>query len=186
MGARKGAGARVDELRELIRHHDRKYYVEAAPEITDGEYDALMSELAGLEREHPELVTADSPTQARRGSADRGLQHGRAHRADALAREHLLARGTQGVRRQGEEGASGRARRVRGRAQARRRQHLAQVRRRASRRGGDARRRRARRRRHGERQDHPLGPVRAVRQARSRDRSRSGARSSCRGRASRS
>lgn len=54
---------RVEELRLLIRHHDQKYYVEAAPEITDLEYDRLLTELKTLEKKHPELVTADSPTQ---------------------------------------------------------------------------------------------------------------------------
>ncbi len=54
---------RADELRRLIRHHDQKYYVEAAPEISDLEYDRLLSELKSLESKHPDLVTADSPTQ---------------------------------------------------------------------------------------------------------------------------
>jgi len=54
---------RVEELRDLIRHHDRKYYVEAAPEIGDREYDSLMSELKRLETENPELAASDSPTQ---------------------------------------------------------------------------------------------------------------------------
>jgi DNA ligase (NAD+) len=73
MGAKKSARGRVAELRELIRLHDRKYYVEAAPEIADGEYDALMSELAGLEREHPELVAADSPTRRVAGAPTEGF-----------------------------------------------------------------------------------------------------------------
>ena len=55
--------AEIAQLREEIRHHDRKYYVEAAPEITDLEYDRLMERLKKLEAEHPELVTPDSPTQ---------------------------------------------------------------------------------------------------------------------------
>lgn len=55
--------ARVEELRARIRHHDRLYYVEATPEISDAEYDALVAELAALEARHPELITADSPTQ---------------------------------------------------------------------------------------------------------------------------
>ena len=59
MGAKRSLRARVSELRELIRSHDRKYYVDHAPELTDGAYDALMAELAGLEREHPELMAAD-------------------------------------------------------------------------------------------------------------------------------
>jgi DNA ligase (NAD+) len=54
---------RIEQLRELIRYHDRKYYVEAAPEISDREYDALYAELKRLEEEHPELITPDSPTQ---------------------------------------------------------------------------------------------------------------------------
>ncbi|MFH1690431.1 MAG: NAD-dependent DNA ligase LigA [Candidatus Eisenbacteria bacterium] len=73
MGAKKSTKARVAELRELIRLHDRKYYVEDAPEIADGEYDTLMSELAGLEREHPDLVTADSPTQRVAGAPTEGF-----------------------------------------------------------------------------------------------------------------
>lgn len=66
--------ARVEELRELIRLHDRKYYVDHAPEIADGEYDALMSELAGLEREHPELVMPDSPTRRVGGAPTEGFR----------------------------------------------------------------------------------------------------------------
>jgi DNA ligase (NAD+) len=55
--------ARIERLRERIRHHDRKYYVEAAPEIPDREYDRLVEELRTLEEAHPDLVTPDSPTQ---------------------------------------------------------------------------------------------------------------------------
>jgi DNA ligase (NAD+) len=54
---------RVAELREQIHFHDRKYYEEARPEISDREYDRLMQELIELEKEHPELVTLESPTQ---------------------------------------------------------------------------------------------------------------------------
>src|SRR5689334_206985 len=54
---------RITKLRDLIREHDRKYYVEAAPEVSDLEYDRLLNELKQLEAKHPELVTADSPTQ---------------------------------------------------------------------------------------------------------------------------
>lgn len=55
--------ARIERLRERIRHHDRKYYVEAAPEIPDREYDRLVEELRTLEESHPDLVTPDSPTR---------------------------------------------------------------------------------------------------------------------------
>ncbi len=53
----------IDKLRQQIRYHDRKYYVEANPEISDLEYDRLMDRLKTLEQKHPELVTPDSPTQ---------------------------------------------------------------------------------------------------------------------------
>lgn len=54
---------RHEALRSEIERHNRLYYVEAAPEISDAEFDALMRELAELEREYPALVTPDSPTQ---------------------------------------------------------------------------------------------------------------------------
>src|SRR2546426_3726113 len=57
------AAQRLSELREQIRHHDYLYYVEARPEISDAEYDALMRELRELEAQFPELVSPDSPTQ---------------------------------------------------------------------------------------------------------------------------
>lgn len=53
---------RVNELRALIRRADRAYYTDADPIMPDREYDALMGELARLEREHPELDHPDSPT----------------------------------------------------------------------------------------------------------------------------
>lgn len=59
----KNPADEIEELRRTLRHHDRKYYVEAAPEITDLEYDRLMDRLKELEAKHPELVTSDSPTQ---------------------------------------------------------------------------------------------------------------------------
>ena len=54
---------RIAELVELVRYHDRCYFVEDAPEIPDGEYDQLKRELLELEAAHPELVRPDSPTQ---------------------------------------------------------------------------------------------------------------------------
>lgn len=57
------AARRVAELRRLIEHHNRLYYVEDAPEISDAEYDALFQELQRLEEEYPELRSPDSPTQ---------------------------------------------------------------------------------------------------------------------------
>src|SRR5690606_5880373 len=54
---------RIEQLREEIRFHDKKYYVEAAPVISDTAYDKLMEELKQLEAKYPDLVTPDSPTQ---------------------------------------------------------------------------------------------------------------------------
>jgi DNA ligase (NAD+) len=57
------AAKRIKTLRETLERHNRLYYVEDAPEITDAEYDRLFGELQALEAEHPELRTPDSPTQ---------------------------------------------------------------------------------------------------------------------------
>ena len=54
---------RAKALRESIERHNRLYYVEDAPQITDVEYDRLFAELQALEAAHPELITPDSPTQ---------------------------------------------------------------------------------------------------------------------------
>jgi len=53
----------IARLREEIARHDRKYYVEAAPEISDLDYDKLIERLKRLEAEHPEAITPDRPTQ---------------------------------------------------------------------------------------------------------------------------
>jgi DNA ligase (NAD+) len=53
----------VRRLRATIEHHNRLYYVEDAPQISDAEYDRLFRELQELEEKHPELRTPDSPTQ---------------------------------------------------------------------------------------------------------------------------
>src|SRR3989442_14111048 len=54
---------RLRELRDAIRHHEERYYIHNDPEIADEEFDRLLHELERLEAEHPDLVTADSPTQ---------------------------------------------------------------------------------------------------------------------------
>jgi len=54
---------RVNELRELINQNNYQYYVKNEPVIPDAEYDRLMQELLSLEKDHPELVTKDSPSQ---------------------------------------------------------------------------------------------------------------------------
>ena len=62
-GDEDDVSVRIDELRELIRYHNRRYYELDEPEISDAEYDGLVRRLLELEAEHPELVTDDSPTQ---------------------------------------------------------------------------------------------------------------------------
>lgn len=59
----KKTASRVKALRVEIRKHDRLYYERQAPVISDAEYDALLAELKSLEEAHPELRSADSPTQ---------------------------------------------------------------------------------------------------------------------------
>jgi DNA ligase (NAD+) len=54
---------RIEALRSEIFNHDYRYYVLADPTITDEAYDALLRELINLEQAHPELITADSPSQ---------------------------------------------------------------------------------------------------------------------------
>jgi len=54
---------RVAELRQEIEHHNRLYYEQDETEIRDDQYDALLDELRAIEADHPELLTADSPTQ---------------------------------------------------------------------------------------------------------------------------
>ncbi|HSJ18843.1 MAG TPA: NAD-dependent DNA ligase LigA [Solirubrobacterales bacterium] len=61
--AARSAEARVRELREVIEHHDHRYYVLDDPEISDAQYDELLDELREVEEENPELRTPDSPTQ---------------------------------------------------------------------------------------------------------------------------
>lgn len=81
---------RIQELIELIRYHDRKYYVEADPEITDLEYDRLFHELKQLEAAHPDLVQADSPTQRIGDEVLGGLQQIE-HRVPMLSIENTYS-----------------------------------------------------------------------------------------------
>jgi len=64
---------KIESLREKIRHHEYRYYVLDAPEITDAQFDALMNELKQLEAEHPQLITPDSPTQRVGGKPREGF-----------------------------------------------------------------------------------------------------------------
>ena len=60
---------KAEELRKKLRHHSYLYYVLDKPEITDFEFDRLYRSLVDLEKEYPEIVTPDSPTQRVGGKA---------------------------------------------------------------------------------------------------------------------
>jgi DNA ligase (NAD+) len=80
----------IAELRQQIREHDRRYYVDAAPTISDREYDKLIDQLKELEAKHPEHVTADSPTQRVGGEPLTGLDHVR-HRVPMLSMDNTYS-----------------------------------------------------------------------------------------------
>lgn len=65
---------RLGQLRDLVRHHEERYYVLNDPEIADAEFDALLKELEALEAAHPELITPDSPTQRVAGRPTEGFE----------------------------------------------------------------------------------------------------------------
>jgi DNA ligase (NAD+) len=69
----KDVGKKIEALREKIRHHEYLYYVLDQPEISDADFDKLMRELKELEAQHPELLTADSPTQRVGGKPREGF-----------------------------------------------------------------------------------------------------------------
>ena len=57
------AAERASALTRALRHHNHRYYVLDDPEVSDSEYDALLDELRAIESEHPQLLSAESPTQ---------------------------------------------------------------------------------------------------------------------------
>ena len=71
--ARNDPSGEVERLRAEIARHDRLYYVEAAPILSDVQYDRLIKDLERLEAEHPELVTPESPTQRVGGAPIEGF-----------------------------------------------------------------------------------------------------------------
>jgi DNA ligase (NAD+) len=65
---------RITALRTLIRHHEERYYIHNAPDISDEEFDRLLHELEQLEAEYPDLVSVDSPTQRVAGRPIEGFE----------------------------------------------------------------------------------------------------------------
>ena len=83
---------RYNELVELIRYHSERYYNEDNPEISDYEFDMLMQELKAIEKEHPEYVTPDSPTQKVGGTAKRTAGVLVRHRVPMLSLQDVFSK----------------------------------------------------------------------------------------------
>lgn len=86
----ESAEAEIARLIAEITEHDRRYYEQDAPSISDAEYDALMRRLRALEAEHPALLRADSPTQKVSGRAAEGFAKSR-HLAPMLSLDNAFA-----------------------------------------------------------------------------------------------
>ncbi len=87
-----GPAAEIEKLREEMRRHERLYYVDDRPEISDAEYDALMRRLKELEELHPELASPDSPTQRVGGKPREGFTKV-AHSSPMLSLDNALDEG---------------------------------------------------------------------------------------------
>jgi len=88
----RSAPKRIEELRELIRHHEYLYYVQDAPAITDAEFDKLMRELKALEADYPDLLTLDSPSQRVGGKPREGFVRV-AHSSPMLSLDNAVGEG---------------------------------------------------------------------------------------------
>ena len=84
--------AEIIQLRKEIRRHNKKYYELDAPEITDYEYDKLMTRLKELEAAYPEFITAASPTQTVGGAARREAGKIVAHDVPMLSLQDVFSR----------------------------------------------------------------------------------------------
>jgi DNA ligase (NAD+) len=90
---------RAQRLRTEIERHNRLYYDQAAPEISDAEFDQLFRELRELEEAHPDLATADSPTHRVGGKPSQGFSQIR-HAVPMLSLDNLFAKdGLEGLRK---------------------------------------------------------------------------------------
>ena len=91
--------ARLARLRRELEEHNRRYYDEAAPTVSDAEYDALFRELRDLEDAHPELITPDSPTRRVGEKATAGFKSVR-HAVPMLSLDNLFAKdGVEALRK---------------------------------------------------------------------------------------
>ena len=83
---------KIAKLRDEVRYHEHRYYVLNDPRISDAEFDRRMNQLTGLETEHPELVTPDSPTQRVGGAPRKGFET-RRHRPAMLSLDNAYSEG---------------------------------------------------------------------------------------------
>lgn len=83
---------RYNELVEILKHHSDLYYNQDAPEISDYEYDMLVRELKEIEKEHPEIISPESPTQHVGGTAKRSAGVLIAHRVPMLSMQDLFTK----------------------------------------------------------------------------------------------
>ncbi len=91
--------ARLARLRRELEAHNRRYYDEAAPTVSDADYDALFRELRDLEDAHPELITPDSPTRRVGEKATAGFKSVR-HAVPMLSLDNLFAKdGVEALRK---------------------------------------------------------------------------------------
>ena len=84
MAEEKQISEKINLLRQQLKVHNHRYYVLDAPQISDAEYDKMMRELQNLERDFPEFITADSPTQRVGGAVAEGFEKV-AHRQPLLS-----------------------------------------------------------------------------------------------------
>ena len=91
---------RMRKLRALIEHHNKLYYTDAAPEISDADYDRLFRELEELEQKHPDLREADSPTRRVGGAPIDGFQQVR-HEMPMLSIDDVFELGTEAMEKSG-------------------------------------------------------------------------------------
>ena len=87
----EAAAQRAEWLRREIERHNALYYDQARPEISDQQFDALFRELRDLEQMHPEIATADSPTQRVGGKPSQGFAQVR-HAMPMLSLDNLFAK----------------------------------------------------------------------------------------------
>ncbi len=91
--------ARLSSLRRAIEEHNRRYYDQARPTVSDAEYDALFRELREIEEAHPEWVTPDSPTQRVGEKSTTGFRSVR-HALPMLSLDNLFAKdGIDGLKK---------------------------------------------------------------------------------------